>query len=88
VRLNELICIEGEGKYFCKRGWTANSLICPSGKSVDAQDEVERNDTHHIPHDSVMFAVIASERRSNPSSSSTPAMDCFASLAMTVLNTG
>jgi hypothetical protein len=22
-------------KYFCKRGWTANSLICPSGKSAD-----------------------------------------------------
>jgi hypothetical protein len=25
-------------KYFCKRGWTANSLICPSGKSVDLVD--------------------------------------------------
>jgi hypothetical protein len=29
----EMICPTGEAKYFCKRGWTANSLICPSGKS-------------------------------------------------------
>src|ERR1700694_1586367 len=28
----EVICPTGEAKYFCKWGWTANSLICPSGK--------------------------------------------------------
>ena len=30
-----LIWVSGEEKYFCERDWTANSLICPSGKSVD-----------------------------------------------------
>src|ERR1700736_6513027 len=30
----EMICPTGEAEYFCKGGWTAKSLICPSGKSV------------------------------------------------------
>jgi hypothetical protein len=29
-----MICPTGEAKYFYKWGWTANSLICLSGKSV------------------------------------------------------
>jgi hypothetical protein len=29
----KVIWVKREGKYFCKWGWTANSLICPSGKS-------------------------------------------------------
>jgi hypothetical protein len=32
ARLSELIWVGREGKYFCKWGWTGNSLICPSGK--------------------------------------------------------
>ena len=32
----EMICPTGEAKYFCKGDWTANSLICPSGKSLRA----------------------------------------------------
>ena len=27
----ELIWVNRKAKYFCKEGWTANSLICPSG---------------------------------------------------------
>src|ERR1700682_3998948 len=30
----EVIWVRREGKYFCKWGWTVNSLICPSGKSL------------------------------------------------------
>jgi hypothetical protein len=30
----QLIWVRRERKYFFKRGWTANSLICPSGKSA------------------------------------------------------
>jgi hypothetical protein len=30
-----VIWVFGKSEYFCKRGWTGNSLICPSGKSVD-----------------------------------------------------
>src|SRR6267154_6094878 len=29
----KVICPTPEAKYFCKGGWTANSLICPSGTS-------------------------------------------------------
>src|SRR6202022_4070026 len=29
-----LIWVCGEAEYFCKGGWTPNSLICPSGKSA------------------------------------------------------
>jgi hypothetical protein len=35
----DLIWVSGEGKYFFKRDWTANSLICPSGKSASRPDE-------------------------------------------------
>jgi hypothetical protein len=34
ARISELIWVRREQKYFCKWGWTANSLICPSGKSA------------------------------------------------------
>jgi hypothetical protein len=30
----DLIWVSGEAEYFCKRDWTAKSLICPSGKSM------------------------------------------------------
>jgi hypothetical protein len=30
-----VIWVFGKSEYFFKRGWTGNSLICPSGKSVD-----------------------------------------------------
>jgi len=32
----DLIWVGREGKYFCWRGWTGMSLICPSGKSVES----------------------------------------------------
>src|SRR6202158_1963570 len=31
----DLIWVRREGKYFCKWGWTVNSLICPSGQLAD-----------------------------------------------------
>jgi hypothetical protein len=45
-----------EGKYFCRRGWTATSLICPSGTSVNSrmaptgprQPEIQRA-IFHVP---------------------------------------
>src|ERR1700716_259071 len=30
---HEVICVGRKQKYFCKWGWTAISLICPTGKS-------------------------------------------------------
>jgi hypothetical protein len=33
----EVIWVSVERKYFCERGWTGNSVICPSrlGKNID-----------------------------------------------------
>ena len=36
ARVLDLIWGEWEWKYFCKRDWTARSLICPSGKLLAA----------------------------------------------------
>jgi hypothetical protein len=27
----QVICVGRERKYFCKKGWTGDSVICPSG---------------------------------------------------------
>ena len=32
-RILDLIWVSGEAEYFCKKGWTATSQNCPSGKS-------------------------------------------------------
>jgi hypothetical protein len=29
----EVIWVKRERKYFCKRGWTGKSVICPSGQN-------------------------------------------------------
>ena len=42
ARVVDLICPTGEAKYFCKWGWTANSLICPSGKSAGSLHDERR----------------------------------------------
>jgi hypothetical protein len=39
--LVEMICPTGKAEYFCKGGWTGNSVICPSGKSVDRRPQFE-----------------------------------------------
>jgi hypothetical protein len=31
----DLIWVKREAEYFCQQDWTANPLICPSGKSAD-----------------------------------------------------
>src|SRR5712664_1438824 len=36
----EMICPSGEAKYFCKQGWTTNSLICPSGNQIELLEEI------------------------------------------------
>jgi hypothetical protein len=36
VRLSELIWVREKQKYFCKGGWTGNSLICSSGNLAAA----------------------------------------------------
>jgi hypothetical protein len=36
----EMICPTGEAKYFCEWGWTANSLICPSGNSIESLQQI------------------------------------------------
>jgi hypothetical protein len=41
AELVEMICPTGKAEYFCKGGWTGNSVICPSGKSVDRQPQFE-----------------------------------------------
>jgi hypothetical protein len=33
----EVIWVERKPKYFCGQGWTAKSVICPSGRSGDRQ---------------------------------------------------
>jgi hypothetical protein len=39
ARISELIWVEREAKYFCKRGWTGHfgkhEVICPSGRFID-----------------------------------------------------
>src|SRR5260370_10806315 len=35
ARVIEVIWVCGEAEYFSKGDWTANSLICPSGNSID-----------------------------------------------------
>src|SRR4051812_44024192 len=32
----QMICVAGEGNYFCKGGWTGCQLICPSGTKSGA----------------------------------------------------
>jgi hypothetical protein len=34
----KVILVCGEAEYFCKGGWTAKSVICPSGKSADGAE--------------------------------------------------
>jgi hypothetical protein len=36
-----VIWVQRKQKFFCKQGWTGNSLICPSGKSADEGSMVE-----------------------------------------------
>src|ERR1700676_1539240 len=38
--LVEMICPTGKAKYFCKGGWTANSLICPWGNQIELLEEI------------------------------------------------
>jgi hypothetical protein len=38
----KVIWVRRKQKYFCKRGWTANSLICPSGNQIEPALMVRR----------------------------------------------
>jgi hypothetical protein len=48
ARVVVLIWVCRKQKYFYKAGWTAKSLICPSGATVQRLGSVERSDTHPL----------------------------------------
>src|ERR1700733_4281847 len=41
----EVICLRSEPKYFCEKGWTGKSLICPSGRRFTGSDDLSTR--HH-----------------------------------------
>ena len=49
----EVICVKRKPEYFCKKGWTGGSVICPSGKRLrligtPAEDlMIEQQQPHH-----------------------------------------
>jgi hypothetical protein len=53
----EMICPTGEAKYFCKQGWTANSLICPSGNQIELLEEISLSEPRTEGRNKAKFAA-------------------------------
>jgi hypothetical protein len=55
----KVICAGCERKYFCKEGWTACRLVCPSGCQIEPKGEI-------------FFSVIPGHREAMSPESITP----------------
>src|ERR1700682_4444735 len=53
----EMICPTGEAKYFCKGGWTANSLICPWGNQIELLEEISLSEQRPEARNKAKFAA-------------------------------